>query len=137
MIVCLSFALAGYTSSAQDSALLGAWGVRQKLAAQGVEPYAVLTSEVWGDVSGGLKTGAWYDHLLDFGVRLDTAKLGWWNNGSFLVQAHWVQHIGEGDCFGEHTGAFNPVSGIMAGNQIRVFNLYYRQSWRVQTLDSN
>ena len=127
--VCLSFGLAGCTSSAQDSELLGAWSVRQKLAGQGVEPYAVLASEVWGDVCGGLKTGAWYDNLLDFGVRLDTAKLGWWNNGSFLVQGHWVQHIGAGDCFGEHTGAFNPVSGIMAGNQIRVFNLYYRQSW--------
>lgn len=117
------------TLQGQDDALTGSWNARQKLAAQGIEPYAILTSEAWGNAVGGLKTGAQYDQLLDFGVRLDTARLGWWNGGSFLVQGHWVQRVGDGSCFDEYTGAFNPVSGVMAGDQIRVFNLYYRQTW--------
>lgn len=128
-VMCLGAVLAGNESSAQEDAVTGAWNVRQQFATNGVEPYAILSSEVWGDVSGGLKTGVWYDQLLDFGIRLDTAKLGWWDNGSFLIQGHWVQHNGSGGCFDEYTGGFNPVSGIMAGDQIRIFNLYYRQSW--------
>lgn len=109
--------------------LTGKWSVRMQLEEKGIQPFATLTSEVWGNAAGGLKTGAWYDQLLDFGFQLDTAKLGWWDGGSFFVQAHWVEHSGGASCFEEYTGAFNPVSSIMAGDQLRIFNLYYQQVW--------
>ena len=117
-------------TNAPPATLTGSWLARAKMEERGVAPFAVLTTEAWGNVAGGLQQGGWWNSLLDFGVELDTAKLGWWQGGSFMAQCHWVESSGSRGCFGEYTGAFNPVSGIMAGNQLRVFNLYYRQSWR-------
>lgn len=116
-------------AAASPDTLTGNWRARMQLEEQGIEPFATLTSEVWGNAAGGLKTGGWYNQLLDFGFQLDTAKLGWWEGGSFFVQAHWVEHSGNASCFEEYTGAFNPVSSIMAGDQLRIFNLYYQQVW--------
>lgn len=113
----------------EPDTLTGRCIARMKLEETGVEPCVVLTSEAWGNVAGGLKTGTWFGQLLDLGVRLDTAKLGWWDGGNFFVQAHWVMHAGSSCCFDNFTGAFNPVSSIMAGDQFRVFNLHYRHAW--------
>lgn len=116
------------------NAFTGRWGTRNKIEAKGIEPFAELTAEAWSNVSGGLKRGTWYNHLLDFGLRLDTTKLGWWDGGSFLVQGHWVENAGNATRFDEFTGGFNPVSGIMAGDHIRVFNLFYQDAWHEETV---
>ena len=135
--VIVSAALAAGTWLAQGAetegtsgALTGTWAARMKLESNGVASFAVLTTEAWGNAAGGLKTGAWWNSLLDFGVELDTAKLGWWQGGRFMMQANWVENLHDGVCFDNYTGGFNPVSGIMAGDQLRVFNLYYQQSRR-------
>jgi porin len=117
-------------TEAPPATLTGSWLTRAKMEERGVAPFAVLTTEVWGNVAGGLQHGGWWNSLLDFGVELDTATLGWWQGGNFMVQAHWVENSQSDKCFSDYTGTFNPVSSIMAGNQLRVFNLYYRQSWR-------
>lgn len=113
--------------------LTGAWSERARLEASGVRPFALLTAEGWGNVAGGLRPGAWYNHLLDFGVELDTAKLGLWSGGSLLVQFFWVQNARDDASFADDTGASNPVSNIMAANHFRVYNLWYRQAWREET----
>jgi porin len=113
-----------------SDALTGAWSARAKLADRGVAPFAVLSTEVWGNVAGGLEQHAWWNSLLEFGFELDTTKLGWWPGGSFMVQANWVENAPSHGCFDDYTGGFNPVGGIMAGDQIRMYNLFYRQSWR-------
>jgi hypothetical protein len=108
-----------------NPSLTGGWAGRGQLAEHGVVPFAEWTTEAWGNVAGGRNTGAWWNSLLDFGVALDTPRLGWWEGGRFMVQAHWVQNLRNDICFDEYTGAFNPVSGVMAGDHLRVFNLYY------------
>jgi porin len=109
--------------------LTGPWWPRVKIEEGGVTPFAVWTTEAWGNVAGGLQRAGWWNSLLDFGVELDTAKLGWWPGGSFMVQAHWAQSLRRDACFEDDTGGFNPVSSIMAGDHLRVFNLYYRHAW--------
>ncbi len=89
-----------------------------------------MDQEVWGNVAGGLQRRGWWNSLLDFGVELDTAKLGWWEGGNFTVQAHWAQNLRNDICFDDYTGGFKPVSGIMAGDHWRIFNLHYRHAWR-------
>lgn len=121
-------------AAAAPDTLTGNSSPRQRLEVKGVRTFAILTSEVWDNAAGGLKTGAWYDQLLDFGFQLDTAKLGWWKGGSFLAQAHWVEHSGDASCFDEYTGGFNPVSSIMAGDHLRIFNLYYQQVWMAEAI---
>jgi porin len=112
------------------TALTGVWAPRREFEAAGVAPFAVLTVEGWGNVDGGLERGGWWNTLLDFGCELDTAKLGWWEGGRFMVQAHWVVNRDHESCFEDYTGAFNPASGVMAGDHVRIFNLYYQHSWR-------
>jgi porin len=109
--------------------LTGEWRARRQLETNGVAPFAELTTEVWGNVAGGWQTGGWWNQLLDFGAELDTAKLGWWQNGRFMVDFHWVRNSRADACFVDDTGACNPVSGIMAANHFRVFNLYYQHAW--------
>jgi porin len=110
--------------------LTGNWTSRVKATERGVAPFAVLTTEFWGNVAGGIEQRGWWNSLLDFGLELDTTKLGWWEGGSFLVQAHWAQNSSSTVAFQDFTGAFNPVSGIVAGDHLRIFNLYYRHQWR-------
>jgi porin len=108
----------------------GAWQARRRLTEQGVAPFANWTTEVWGNPAGGIHHHAWWDSLLDFGLVLDTARLQWWHGGTFMLQAHWAQSVQGEQCFEDYTGALNPVSSIMAGNHIRVFNLHYQHVWR-------
>jgi len=126
---CMGLMLITVKSPAKEGLLIPNLNFRQELSAKGIDPCVILSTEGWGNVNGGLRTGGWYDHLLDFGLRLNTSRLGWWEDGNFLVQGHWAEQAGNGECFGEQTGAFNPASGIMAGDHIRVFNLYYRHVW--------
>ena len=92
--------------------------------------FAILTAEAWGNVAGGLEQRGWVNSLLDFGIELDTAKLGWWVGGRFLAQMYWVANLHDDGCFDDYVGGVNPVSSVMAGDQLRVFNLHYRHSWR-------
>lgn len=132
LLACTSLAS---TSPADEAATVpdalgGNWPVRARLGSNGISPYAILTTETWGNVAGGLKQGVWWNQLLDFGVALDTEKLGGWSGGKFLAQMHWVANSQRSSSFADYTGAINPVSGIMASDHLRVFNLYYEQSWR-------
>lgn len=115
------------------STLLGQWGPRAKLEAAGVAPFAQWTTEGWGNAAGGLARRGWWNSLLDFGFELDMEKLGWWQGGHFMAQVYWVSNSHREGCFDDYAGGVNPVSGIMAGDQLRVFNLHYRQVWGEET----
>jgi porin len=131
-LFCLAVSWRAPAQESQTSppdTLIHNWPARARLEAGGVRPYAILTSEVWGNVAGGLKTGAWWEQLLDFGVEFDTAKLGGWQGGSFLAQLHWAENSDHNGSFADYTGAISPVSGIMAAQHFRVFNLYFLQRW--------
>ncbi len=104
--------------------------IRSEIEDRGVVPFATFVGEGWANVHGGVDQGAWYNHLLDFGVELDTARLNWWEGGLFVVQFHWVSHAGKGSCFEDRTGVFNPVSNISAKDHFRIYNLYYAHEWR-------
>ncbi len=110
--------------------LVGACVASQLAAAPLVTPEFTATGELWQNTRGGARTGGWWNTLVDLGLTCDTAALGGPANSSVYVQAQWVQNRSASECFAGTTGAFNPVSGLMAGNHVRVFNLYYRQSWR-------
>lgn len=123
-----SQAYADETNSPPDT-LTGGWQLRQNIESHGVQPFVNLTTEMWGNASGGLKTGTSFNSLLNFGFQLDTEKLGRWNGGKFMVQFRWIRNSDDGKSFSSYTGAANPVSSSMAANSIRVFNLYYQHDW--------
>lgn len=135
--VSLNLVLVATFSTAQESstngqpdALTGQWNVRTKLEEAGLRPVAKMTGELWDDTAGGLKTGSRWNTLLDFGFVLDTEKMGGWKGGNLMAQFHWVRNESDDSSFSDNTGAANPVSGIMAADHFRAFNLYYRQTWK-------
>ncbi|MDE3084013.1 MAG: carbohydrate porin [Verrucomicrobiota bacterium] len=95
-----------------------------------INPTLTVSSELWQNVKGGAQTGNWWNTLLDFGLEIHTAKLGGPPNSSVFGQVRWLKNRRADHCFADDTGARNPVSNIMASDQLRVFDLYYRQSWR-------
>jgi porin len=113
---------------AESAALTGDWDARGRLSCAGVEPFASLTEEAWGNVGGGLKTGAWWNQLLDFGANFDGDKLIGLPGSSLFVQAHWVKNSANDECFLDYTGTASPASGIAAMDHFRIYNLYYRQT---------
>ena len=115
--------------SSPPDRLTGGWMPRMKLEEKGINPFAVWTTEGWANTMGGVHRGGWWNNLLEFGVELDTADLGWWEGGSFLVEAHWVWNLRDDETLEDMTGAFNPASGIMAAEHFRVFNLFYQHVW--------
>ncbi len=112
----------------------GLWR-RQSLADQGVMPFAVWAHEFWGNTSGGLQRGVWWNTLLDFGLELDTTAMGWWEGGGWMAEVYWIQNSRNDTPFAAYTGAANPVSGLMAGDALRVYNLHYRHAWPGVGLD--
>jgi porin len=44
--------------------------------------FGSYTAEVWGNTTGGLRTGSVYTGLLDFGAEVDLEKLAGWRGGS-------------------------------------------------------
>ncbi|MBK8479341.1 MAG: carbohydrate porin [Opitutaceae bacterium] len=92
-------------------------------------PSLTVTGELWDNVSGGLRAGSHWNTLIDLGLELDLAPLGGPPGGSLFAQVLWVENRHSDPNFGDHTGGANPVSGSLASDQLRVFNLFYRQSW--------
>lgn len=98
-------------------------------ATPAIVPFATFSAEGWNNVSGGVETGNWWNTLLDVGIEADLSRLGGPAHSTFLVQLHWTQNRDDDTCFADYTGACNPVSGLMTGDHVRFFNIYYRQTW--------
>jgi porin len=142
LVVAGSLVLGSANSNAEEETavgdlpnhLVGRWQVRSTGEEHGVAGFAILTAEGWADVAGGLQQRGWWNTLMEFGIELDTGRLGWWQGGDFMFEAHWVQNARSDVQFTDYTGAFNPVGSVMAGNQFRLYNLYYRHTWGADTV---
>lgn len=92
------------------------------------KPQMTLTGEAWGNVDGGVETGAGWNCLVDLSADVDLHQACGFAEGSSLA----LQVLGIGNRSGESVadriGSFNPVSGMMAGNAIRCYNLHFRQA---------
>lgn len=121
------------TSLDRDT-LLGPASLRNRIEERGVKPFAVWTVDALHNVDGGVQQRGWWTSLLDFGIEVDTEKVGWWSAGRFMAQAHWVQNSRSSVLADNHAGAFNPLSATMASDHVRVFNLHYSHTWREETV---
>jgi porin len=136
LLVCLT--ASGFHSAAQDAATLpaaplferetitGEWlGPRRMVEEQGVSLFAGYTAEVWGNAAGGLKRGAVYTGLLDFGAEVDLEKLAGWQGG--LLGTTWLWLSGR-DASEDLAGNFLTVSNIAAFNTLRMMELWFQQT---------
>ncbi|MFZ4776737.1 MAG: carbohydrate porin, partial [Terrimicrobiaceae bacterium] len=103
----------------------GNWlGTRPLLSDKGVEIFGGYSVEVWGNTTGGLKTGTVYTGLLDFGAGVDLEKAIGWQGGS--VSTTWLWLSGR-DASEDLAGNFLTISNIAGFNTLRMFELWFQQ----------
>jgi porin len=101
-------------------------GVRTVLGNQGITLNLQETSEVFGNVTGGLGRGARYDGLTQASLVLDTARAFGWDGGTFDISA--LQIHGR-NLSAEKLLAQQTVSGIEASRATRLWELWYQQAF--------
>ena len=139
LLLCLSFSAAFAVTSTSEQISndpdpwwkwdnsTGDWlGVRTALQDKGVKISGGYTAEVWGNTTGGLKQGAVYTGLLDFGATVDLEKLVGWKGAS--VSTTWLW-LGGRDASGDLVGNFLTISNIAGFNTLRMLELWFQQDF--------
>jgi porin len=105
--------------------ITGDWqGARPLLSDKGVEIFGGYTVEVWGNTTGGVKTGTVYTGLLDFGAEVDLEKAIGWQGAS--VSTTWLWLSGR-DASEDLAGNFLTISNIAGFNTLRMFEIWFQQ----------
>ncbi|KIL99962.1 Carbohydrate-selective porin [Paramagnetospirillum magnetotacticum MS-1] len=106
--------------------LTGDWGgLRTDLAEKGIKVNAAYTSEVLGNVSGGIKRRAVADALLQVDVDADLEQAIGWKGGAFHVTGLNIQGR---QLSANFIGNLIPVRDIEAAPSTRLFSLWLQQS---------
>jgi len=116
----------GYLSGlARTQFLLGNMGgLRPFLSQYGISLALQETSEVLGNVTGGLHTGFDYDGLTQMVLQLDTNRGFGWYGGLFNASA--LQIHGR-NLSADNLGSLQTASGIEADRATRLWELWYDQ----------
>ncbi len=108
----------------QRSNLLGELGgVRPGLCSQGISFGLQETSEVLGNVAGGIHRGADYDGMTQMSLGIDTAKV--WPGGTLNITA--LQIHGR-NLSTDNLDTLQTASGIEADRATRLWELWYQQA---------
>jgi porin len=107
--------------------LTGKWGgFRDTLSDQGIDVAFSSTSEGMGNVSGGVRRGAAYNGLLEFGLDADLEKLVGWPGGTFHVHAVYPH----GSPFSErYVGDLGGVTNLEFYDSYRLYELWVEQTF--------
>ncbi len=109
------------------SSLLGnPLGLRTALGRAGITLGLQETSEVLGNLTGGLRRGADYEGLTELSLGLDTRQAFGWSGGIFNVSA--LQIHGR-NLSVDNLDTLQTASGIEANRATRLWELWYQQSF--------
>ena len=108
--------------------LTGDWGgLRKELADKNGISFAMsYTSEVWGNVSGGMKRGASYDGVLEPEIDVDLEKLVGWTGASFSVSM--LQGHGPSLSNGWVGNIMTMSGSVVTPPATRLYNLWLQQN---------
>ena len=113
------------TGIARSGYLLGdIWGLRGRLAQYGVSLALSETSEVLGNLTGGVRQGFEYDGLTQMALELDTQQAFGWYGGTFRASA--LQIYGR-NLSADNLSTLQTASGIEADPGARLWELWYQQ----------
>jgi porin len=112
---------------ARTNFLLGNMGgLRPFLSQYGISLALQETSEVLGNVAGGIHTGFEYDGLTQMLLQLDTKRAFGWYGGTFNISA--LQYHGR-NLSADNLASFQTASGIEADRATRLWELWYNQKF--------
>jgi len=101
-------------------------GVRSALSNRGVTFGLTESSEVFGNVSGGIRRGVVYEGVTLFGLGLDMEKLLGLTGGTVNATAYQIH--GRGLSLNTLGNNLNTVSSLEAGRGTLLFELWYEQA---------
>jgi porin len=101
-------------------------GLRPLLGDAGMSLNIVETSEILGNVSGGVKQGFVYDGLTQGDLQLDTQRAFGLYGGTFNVSALYVHGSNLSE---DNLGTIQTASGIEADRSLRLWELWYQQKF--------
>lgn len=109
----------------RNTMLDDAWNARSFLNHHGLRFEPAYIGEVFGNVSGGAKQGAVYDHVLDLPLTVYLDKIAsWWNGGTIHANALWIAGRSlSSDKVGDISGASN-IAGYPT---VRLQELWFEQ----------
>jgi porin len=107
-------------------------GLRTGLSDHGISIGLGDVDEVLGNVTGGVHTGEAYDGITQFGLGVNTAKAFGWPGGIFNVSA---LDIRGSNLSTENLHTLQTASGIEAAATIRLWELWYQQSFAAGKAD--
>jgi len=107
-------------------------GLRPWLGKYGVTLTVTETSEILGNLRGGLARGAAYDGVTTAALQLDTQEAFGLPGGQFNVSA--LQIHGR-NLSADKLGTLNTASGIEAEGTTRLWELWYQQSFLDKRVD--
>jgi porin len=102
------------------------WGLRPLLSKYGISLAVSETSEVLGNVTGGIRQGFEYDGLTQIAVQLDTQQAFGWYGGTFRASA--LQIHGR-NLSADNLLTLQTASGIEADPGARLWELWYQQKF--------
>jgi porin len=106
--------------------ITGNWlGTRPLLSDHGIKIFGNFTFDVWGNTTGGIKTGAVYTGLMNFGASVDLEKAVGWKGAS--LNTTWAWFSGR-DASADLVGNFLTISNIANFDTLRMFNLWFQQN---------
>ena len=109
----------------QRDTLTGNWdGLRTTLENDGIKFGLQEQSELWGNMAGGLRTGAVYNGLTTASLSLDLDKLAGWTGATFFVDAYQIHGRGPS---GNLVGNEQIVSNIEATKDTKLYQLWIEQ----------
>jgi porin len=112
--------------SRSENLLGDVWGLRSLLAQYGISLALSETSEVLGNVTGGVRQGFEYDGLTQMAVQLDTQQAFGWYGGTFRASA--LQIHGR-NLSADNLLTLQTASGIEADPGARLWELWYQQKF--------
>lgn len=104
----------------------GDWfGLRAGLSEGGVDTFGSYTVDFFGNTTGGLKTGAVYAGLLQFGSEVDLESLVAWDGASLSTTWLWITGR---DASAELVGNFLTISNVAGFETLRMSQLWFQQN---------
>jgi porin len=99
--------------------------MRSGLADAGISLGLQEQSEIWGNVTGGLRTGIVYDGLTTASLELDLEKLADWSGAKFFTSGFWIHGRGPS---ANLVGNLQLVSNIEATRSVKLYDLWLEQT---------
>jgi porin len=124
---------AATTGLADRDHLLGDWGgLRSALEQNGVDAEAVLTLDAMDNLRGGARRGGTLLGNFDLTFTADTARAGWWQNGTFFL--YLLGNFNAGGPLTDKVGDLQGTSNIEADQAVKIYEAWYEHQFLADRL---